>query len=107
MTDPESNHEIRKFLGLYAYYRRFISSFPDLAKPLTKRTEKPAFKMNAEMEATFQTLKEALFTAPILAYLQPGERFVVDTDAANNIGIGGVPSQVQDEQEQVIAYYNK
>jgi hypothetical protein len=58
------------------------------------------------VENAFQTLKEALCTAPILAYPQPGQRFIVDTDA-NNVGIGGVLSQVQDRQERVIAYYSK
>jgi hypothetical protein len=57
------------------------------------------------VEAAFQTLKGALCTAPILAYLQPGERFV-DTDASN-FQIGGVLSQMQDGQERVTAYYSK
>jgi hypothetical protein len=58
------------------------------------------------VEAAFQTLKGALCAAPILAYPQPGERFIVDTDASN-IRIGGVLFQVQDRQEHVIAYYSK
>jgi hypothetical protein len=59
-----------------------------------------------EVEGTFQTLKGALCAAPILAHPQPGERFIVYTDASN-VRIGGVPSQVQDGQQQVIAYYSK
>jgi hypothetical protein len=58
------------------------------------------------MEATFQTLKETLCTALILACPQQGEMFVVDTDTSN-IGIGGMVSQVQDGQELVIAYNSK
>jgi hypothetical protein len=57
------------------------------------------------VENAFQTLKEALCTA-ILAYPQPGQRFIMDTNASN-VGIGGVISQVQDGQERVIAYYSK
>jgi hypothetical protein len=53
----------------------------------------------------FQTLKEALYTAPLLAYPQPGEKFAVDTDASN-IRIGGALSQIQDRRERVIAYYS-
>jgi hypothetical protein len=58
------------------------------------------------VEAAFQTLKGALCAGPILDYPQPGEWFVVDTDASN-FGIGRVLSQIQDGQERVIAYYNK
>jgi phospholipid-translocating ATPase len=58
------------------------------------------------VETAFQTLKETLCTTPILAYLQPGGKFIVDTNASN-VGIGGVLSQVQDGQEWVISYYSK
>jgi hypothetical protein len=85
----------------------FNSSFPNIAKLLTKLTEeKQAFRWTPEVEAAFQTLKEALCTAPTLAYLQPREKFVINTDTSN-IGIGGVLSQVQDGQERVTAYYSK
>jgi hypothetical protein len=59
-----------------------------------------------EVEATFQTLKGGLCAVPILAYPQPGERFIVDTKASN-VGIGGVLFQVQDGQKRVIAYCSK
>jgi hypothetical protein len=104
---PKIKHEIRSFLGLCTYYRRFISGFATIAKPLTRLTEeKQAFQWTKEVEDAFQTLKGALCAAPILAYPQPGERFIVDTDTSN-FGIGGVHSQVQDGQERVIAYYSK
>jgi hypothetical protein len=67
---------------------------------------KQAFQWTPEVEAVFQTLKEALCTAPVLAYPQLGERFIVDT-GASNIRIGEVLSQVQYRQEQVIACYSK
>jgi hypothetical protein len=88
------------------YYRRFAFGFANIAKPLTKLTEqKQSLQWTPEVKAAFQTLKRALCSAPILAYPQPGERFVVDTDASN-VGIGGVLSQVKERQERVIAYYN-
>jgi hypothetical protein len=89
------------------YYRWFVSGFTYIAKLLTKlMEEKQAFQWTPEVEAAFRTLKEALCAAPIFAYPQPGERFIVDTDTSN-VGIGGVLSQVQDGQERVIAYYSK
>jgi hypothetical protein len=79
---PGNKHEIRNFLGLCTYYRQFISSFAGIAELLIRLIEeKQAFQWTPEVETTFQSLKEALFSAPILAYLQPGERFIVDTDA--------------------------
>jgi hypothetical protein len=56
------------------------------------------------VDATFQILKASLCATLILAYSQSGERFIVDTDA-HDVRIGGVLSQVQEGQEQVIAYY--
>jgi hypothetical protein len=91
---PRNWHEIRSFLGMCTYYRRFISGFANIAKPLTKLTEqKQSFQLTSEAEAAFQTLKGALCSAPILAYPQPGVRFIVDTDASN-FGIGGVLSLI-------------
>jgi hypothetical protein len=85
---PKDKHEIISFLGLCTYYRRFISGFANIAKPLTKLTEqKQALQWTPEVEVVFHTLKGALCAAPILAYPKPGERFIVDTDASN-FGIG-------------------
>jgi hypothetical protein len=87
---PKNKHEIRSFLGLCTYYRRFIFGFTNIVKPPTKLSEqKKSFQWTPETEAAFQTLKGALCAAPILAYPQPGERFIIDTDASN-VGIGGV-----------------
>jgi hypothetical protein len=58
------------------------------------------------VKAAFQTLKEALCTAPILAYPKSRERFVDDTDASD-IRIGRVLSHVQVGQERVTAYYSR
>jgi hypothetical protein len=85
-------------VGLCTYYRRFISGFANIAKPLTKLTEqKQAFQWTPEVEAAFQTLKGALCAAPIHAYPKPGERFIVDTDASN-FGIGGVLSKCKTDR---------
>jgi hypothetical protein len=65
-----------------------------------------AFQWTPEVEVAFQTLEEGLRTVPVLAYTQPSERFVIDTDVSN-VGIGGMMSQAQDRQKQVIAYYSK
>jgi hypothetical protein len=68
---PTSNnkHEIGSFLDLCMYYRRFISGFANIFKPLTELTkEKQAYQWTPEVEADFQALKEALCIAPLSAY---------------------------------------
>jgi hypothetical protein len=65
--------------------------------------EKQAFHGSPKVEASFQCLKETLYTAPILWYPEQGGKFIVNTDASN-VGNGRVLLQVQDDQEGVIAY---
>jgi hypothetical protein len=104
---PLDKHQLRSFLGLCTYYRRFIPGFSNIAKPLTQLTEeKQPFQWSTGAEAALRALKEALCTAPVLGYPRPGEEFIVDTDASN-VGIGGVLSQLQDGQERVVAYFSK
>ncbi|UYV82319.1 K02A2.6-like [Cordylochernes scorpioides] len=104
---PKDKHELRSFLGLCTYYRRFVEGFADIAAPLHRLTEaKSTFHWNQDCENAFVTLKGGLCSSPVLVYSQPGMRFVLDTDASNS-GIGAVLSQVQDGEERVIEYYSK
>jgi hypothetical protein len=96
-----------KLEAFWAYYIRFISGFANIAKRLFKlREQKQSFQWTEELEAAFQTLKGSPCAIPILAYPQPGEKFIMDTEASN-VGIGGVLFQVPDGQESVIAYCSK
>ncbi|UYV73470.1 K02A2.6-like [Cordylochernes scorpioides] len=104
---PKDKHELRSFLGLCTYYRRFVEGFADIAAPLHRLTKaKSTFHWNQDCESAFVTLKGGLCSSPVLVYPQPGMRFVLDTDASNS-GIGAVLSQVQDGEERVIEYYSK
>ena len=101
---PKDLHEVRAFIGLCAYYRRFVRGFGDVCKPLYRLTEKGVpFHWGDEQEKAFVTMKERLTTAPILAFPNETDKFVLDTDASA-FGIGGVLSQVQNGEERVIAY---
>ena len=87
---PKSVTEIRSFLGLAGYYRRFIEGFSKLALPLTQLTCKgKAFVWDAQCEESFIELKKRLTTAPILILPNPGDSFVVYCDASK-LGLGGV-----------------
>ena len=66
---PVSVTEVRSFLGLCSYFRRFIPKFAEIAKPLHRLTEKgQKFVWNIDCELAFETLKKHLTKAPILAY---------------------------------------
>ncbi|GKB81149.1 putative reverse transcriptase domain-containing protein [Tanacetum coccineum] len=85
---------------LVGYYQRFIEGFLKIAKPMTKLTQKKvAFKWGDKQEAAFQTLKNKLCSAPILAFPQGAENFIVYCDASHK-GLGAVLMQ----NEKVIAY---
>jgi hypothetical protein len=87
---PKSVMQIRSFLGLAEYYRRFISNFSKIGKPMTKLHEKDAkFKWSQECEEAFLTLKKLLTTALALAQSNIEKPFDVYCDASD-MGIGGV-----------------
>ena len=65
---PTSVHEVRSFLGLAGYYRRFIPDFSKIAKPMTRLLQKEEkYKWTQECETAFHTLRTLLTTAPVLA----------------------------------------
>jgi transposase InsO family protein/predicted aspartyl protease len=104
---PRDKHQLRSFLGLCTYYRRFVMGFASIAKPLTKLTEEARkFDWDQSCQRAFEQLKKALLTSPILGYPNEHGNFVLDTDASN-YGIGGILSQLQDGQERVIGYFSK
>lgn len=104
---PNNVQELRSFLGLCTYYRRFVPNFATIAKDLHALTEKgKAFKWNDACQTAFEKLKSALICAPVLAYPECGGMFLLDTDASNT-GIGAVLSQLHGQEERVIAYYSR
>ena len=79
---PTNVKEVRSFLGIAGYYRRFDKDFSIIAKPLTKLTQNNVkFMWTQDCEHAFQVLKEKLVTAPILTLPECGKRFTVYSDA--------------------------
>ncbi|GKA49101.1 putative reverse transcriptase domain-containing protein [Tanacetum coccineum] len=100
---PRTPSEVRSFLGLAGYYRRFIENLSKIAKSLTILTQKcKTFDWGEEQELTFQTLKDKLCNAPILALPDGPEDFVMYCDASG-IGLGCVLKQ----RGKVIAYASR
>ena len=101
---PANPTDVRSFLGLASYYRRYIKGFAHIAKPLHALTQKEVqFVWSQDCEEAFQMLKDKLTASPILAYPRVGTPFIMDTDASQ-YAIGAVLSQEQDERERVVAY---
>lgn len=92
---PKLLKDIRSFLRLCSYYRKFVPKFADIARPLHKLTESKAeFFWNSDCQQAFDKLKRALTSSPILSYPNNEGLFILDTDASNR-GLGAVVSQVQ------------
>nr|GEU29011.1 putative reverse transcriptase domain-containing protein [Tanacetum cinerariifolium] len=80
---PKTATEIRQFLGLVSYYRRFIEGFSKIAKSMTKLTQKKVkFDWGDKQKAAFQIIKQKLYSAPILALPEGSEDFIVYCDAS-------------------------
>ncbi|RVW26904.1 Transposon Tf2-12 polyprotein [Vitis vinifera] len=100
---PSTVTEIRNFLGLAGYYRRFIEGFSKIALPLTKLTQKGVkFEWSDDCECSFQELKNRLVLAPILTILSGSGGFVVYSDAFHQ-GLGCVLMQ----HGRVVAYASR
>ncbi|GJS82888.1 putative reverse transcriptase domain-containing protein [Tanacetum coccineum] len=100
---PKTPTEIRQFLGLAGYYRRFIEGFSKIAKSMTKLTQKGIkFDWGEKEENAFQLIKQKLCSAPILALPEGSEDFVVYCDASHK-GLGAVLMH----REKVIAYASR
>lgn len=90
---PTTLKELRGFLSLSGYYRKFIKRYAIISQPLTALLKKGTlFVWTEAAEIAFQTLKTALMTAPVLALPDYTVQFVVETDACDS-GIGAVLSQ--------------
>jgi hypothetical protein len=90
---PSSVKELRSFLGLAGYYQQFVRHFGILCKPLTDLLRKGTmFIWTQDHQASFDALKAALTSAPVLALPNFNQPFVIETDASG-VGIGAVLMQ--------------
>ncbi|GFX28125.1 hypothetical protein TNCV_424521 [Trichonephila clavipes] len=90
---PTDAHQLRSFLGLCTYYRKFVKNFSTIDRPLHKLAEaKQKFIWTVDCNNAFNKLKDALTSAPILAYPEIEKQFILDTDASLE-SIGAVLSQ--------------
>ncbi|XP_027155850.1 uncharacterized protein LOC113756359 [Coffea eugenioides] len=100
---PETPTEVRSFLGLAGYYRRFIQDFSKIAGPMTELTKKGTkFIWTPKCESSFQELKKRLTSAPVLVLPDGGEGYTVYSDASKE-GLGCVLMQMG----KIVAYTSR
>ena len=99
---PKTATEVRSFLGLAGYYRRYVKNFAAIAAPLHALTRKDAvFHWSEECQTTFDRLKTLLTTSPITAFPDFSQAFRLYTDAPT-AGLGAILAQVRDGKERII-----
>lgn len=104
---PQNPKELKQFLGLASYYRRFVPNFAHIAGPLHQLTEKGrCWSWTRECEEAFNSLKAKLASAPILTFPQFHLPFTIDCDASNS-GLGAVLSQKANDGEHVVTYASR
>ncbi|KAJ3650016.1 hypothetical protein Zmor_021729 [Zophobas morio] len=105
---PTNVHEIRQFVGLASYFRKYIKEFANIVRPLTKLTKKNAvFEWSKSQQSAFDELKQRLITRPILALYNPSAETEVHTDASK-MGLGGILMQRQSNNEMhPVLYFSR
>jgi hypothetical protein len=104
---PRNVHELRAFIGLCSYYRRYIAMFSVVCAPLHALTGKNVrFVWSEACDEAFQQLKDLMTSAPILAMPTDEDPYTLDVDASG-FGIGAVLSQCQQGEERVICYASR
>ena len=104
---PRTAKQAKSFISLASYYRSYVYQFATIAKPIHQLAEKERhFEWTAECERSFQKIKEALCSAPLLAFPTETDLFIIDCDASG-VGQGAVLSQVQNGEEKVISYFSR
>ncbi|GBG76561.1 hypothetical protein CBR_g22309 [Chara braunii] len=104
---PVNIRELRSFLGLASYYRKFVPRFSIVARPLSRLTSKNVpYSWDTACMTAFQALKDALVSYPVLRIADPKLTFVVTTDASQ-YGIGAVLQQDDGDGLRPLKYYSK
>ena len=106
---PTTKTQVKSFLGLAGYYRKFVPNFSSITAPLsdlTKKSQGSKFTWGQAQESAFQTVKHVLTSEPVLRMPDWSKEFVVQTDACNQ-GIGGALIQYHDKVRHVIMYVSR
>lgn len=105
---PQTKKEIKSFLGLLGYYRKFIRDFARITKPLTKQLKgkQKTIKIYSEYKDTFESCKMFLCNDPILQYPDFSKQFILTTNASN-VAIGAVLSQGTLGKDKLVSFASR
>ena len=104
MPVPQNAKQVKQFLGLVGYYKKFVPRFSDIVRPLTQLTRKnEGFNWSTECDKCFHMLKDYLQEAPILRYPDPTADYILYTDASKYT-YAGVLTQSIDRTDHPVAY---
>ena len=104
MPVPQNAKQVKQFLGLVGYYRKFVPCFSDIARPLTQLTQKnEGFNWSTECDKCFHMLKDYLQEAPILRYPDPAADYILYMDPSKYT-YAGVLTQSIDGTDHPVAY---
>ena len=104
---PSNLKEVRSFVGLCSYYRRYVHNFARIAEPLHGLTRKNVkFVWDAQCERSFLELREALAKTPTLSLPTNSDVFILDTDASET-GLGAVLSKLEGNEEKPISFASR
>ncbi|MCG8045975.1 MAG: RNase H-like domain-containing protein [Candidatus Thiodiazotropha endolucinida] len=102
LPTPTCVREVRSFIGMCSYYRRFIPNFSEIAEPVIDLTRKYArFKWTEKCQSSFDYLKQSLTVVPLLAYPDPNKPYTLYTDASNSC-IGACLTQESEGNENFL-----
>jgi len=99
--------DIQSFLGFANFYRRFIFNYSDIVIPLTRLTRKDApWNFSEDCRRSFNALKHAFTTTPILTHFIPDTPIIVETDASDYAVTGILSTTCADREIRLVTYYS-
>lgn len=108
--EPANVHEVRRFLGLTGYFRKFVKDYARISQPLTellRTVNAPQFAWGEAQQAAFDSLKLVLCTAPVLTLYDAQREHEIHTDASSQ-GLAGVLMQLESDQKlHPVFYYSR
>ncbi|MBJ4389643.1 hypothetical protein JGE18_25535, partial [Salmonella enterica subsp. enterica serovar Typhimurium] len=104
---PKNLRQLRRFMGMASWHRKFLKDLATIAEPLTRLLKKGRrYEWGEEQQAAFEQIKALLATAPVLQSPRFDEEFVIQTDASDT-GVGAVLLQFIDGDERVLEYASR
>jgi predicted aspartyl protease len=106
--EPRHLKQLQAFLGFCNFYRRFVEGYSKIAKPLTRLTGKDVpYEFSADCQKAFQTLKDALISAPVLRHFDPQKTCYLTTDSSDWVSAGVLSQKDDDGRTHPVAFFSK